>query len=200
VPIEDSWVPPDGRMLAVGNSLQVLSRSTPPAWIQSVIEVSGSSVRTLWSAHSTFEEAFKLYGIWARSPADIYAVGSAGEILKLDGSDAIRMESGTARNLFGVGGAGDAVFVVGEGGTILRLVGDRWVASESGTTATLRAVWGSSASNVYAVGDGGTILRFDGRRWSSMSSGTRLRLNSVWGTADGTVFGAGEAGVILVGK
>ena len=35
---------------------------------------------------------------------------------------------------------------------------------------TLRAVWGSSATDVFAVGDAGTIVHYDGTTWSSMNT------------------------------
>jgi hypothetical protein len=50
------------------------------------------------------------------------------------------------------------------------------------TTATLRAIWGTSGTDVYAVGDGGAIVHYDGSSWSAMASGTTWNLSDVFGT------------------
>jgi hypothetical protein len=47
---------------------------------------------------------------------------------------------------------------------------------KTGTVPHLRAVWGSSESEVYAVGDDGTILHYDGSTWTAMYSGSTAQL------------------------
>ncbi len=64
----------------------------------------------------------------------------------------------------------------------------RWAAMESGTTQFLRAVWGSSATNVFAVGDSGTVLHYDGQLWSRTRIAADLRLTDVWGASGTDVF------------
>ena len=72
-----------------------------------------------------------------------------------------------------------------------------WQQMSSGSSMTLRAVWGSSKSDVFAVGDNGTILHFDGSRWRPMSSGTTEHLHGVSGTAPDDVYAGGDNGTAL---
>jgi hypothetical protein len=60
----------------------------------------------------------------------------------------------------------------------------------------LRAVWGTSSSDVFTVGDYGTILQWDGQSWEAQPSGTTVPLNDVWGT-DSERWAVGDEGTIL---
>lgn len=70
-------------------------------------------------------------------------------------------------------------------------------AMTSGTAMPLRAVFGTSDTQVYAVGDSGTILRYDGASWSAMTSNTTRHLYGVWGLASGEIYAVGQNGTIL---
>jgi hypothetical protein len=72
-----------------------------------------------------------------------------------------------------------------------------WQKLPTHTEAALRAVWGSSESDVFAVGDGGTILHYNGSRWSAMSSPTGENLHGVHGTGPDNVFAGGDNGTAL---
>jgi hypothetical protein len=72
-----------------------------------------------------------------------------------------------------------------------------WTSMESGTSTHLRAIWGSSDSDIFAVGDEGTILHFDGSTWSPMASGTTDTFRDIWGTSSSDVFAVGESGRIV---
>lgn len=65
------------------------------------------------------------------------------------------------------------------------------------TEAILRAVWGSSSTDVFAVGSNGTILHYDGNAWSQMNSGTTRSLYGIWGSSSTDVFAVGGNGTIL---
>jgi hypothetical protein len=43
-----------------------------------------------------------------------------------------------------------------------------WTVESVPTRANLRAIWGSSPSEVFAVGDSGTVLHFDGTSWTKL--------------------------------
>lgn len=74
--------------------------------------------------------------------------------------------------------------------------GPRWVVEPSVTNANLRALWGSSASDVWAVGDAGTAIHWDGASWRAVTSGTGANLTSVWASnpGDAWVVGANADG------
>jgi hypothetical protein len=63
----------------------------------------------------------------------------------------------------------------------------------------LRAVWGSSSSDVYVVGDNGRILHSsDGTSWEfGETSNTVKNLYAVWGDSSGDVYAAGDDGTLL---
>ena len=69
----------------------------------------------------------------------------------------------------------------------------------SPTTNDLRAVWGTSSSDVYAAGNGSTILHFDGTEWTTMelSNPQEVSLNSISGTSPTDIFAAGDGGLLL---
>jgi hypothetical protein len=74
-------------------------------------------------------------------------------------------------------------------------MGNGWVQLPSGTGNDLRAVWGSSASNVWAVGDNGTALFYDGKTWQTTlvppARGGILSLVAVHGSSANNVFTVG---------
>ncbi len=82
---------------------------------------------------------------------------------------------------------GGDVFLVGGPGGLARYSNGTWSETVVGT-AILKAVWGTSTSEVYAVGNGHTILRYDGAAWASVAApATAGNFNTVWGI-DGQVF------------
>lgn len=56
--------------------------------------------------------------------------------------------------------AKDTAFVVGEGGLVYRFAGRTWSEMDSGTTQLLRAVHGTSATDVFAVGLNGAVVQY----------------------------------------
>lgn len=75
--------------------------------------------------------------------------------------------------------------------------GSGWTEEASGVSSTLRAVWGSSSSDIYVVGDGGVILRSTGNgQWTREVSGTVQNLRSIWGASATDIFIVGD-GIIL---
>ena len=67
-------------------------------------------------------------------------------------------------------------------------------------TETLRAVWGTSRSDVWVVGDDACVLHFDGQAWSRVEvmglGDRRPDLYAVWTASPGHVWVGGD-GVLL---
>jgi hypothetical protein len=106
-----------------------------------------------------------LNAISGSSASDIYAAGGSGAIIHYNGTAWAAMTSGTANTLRGVwadsppnGYTADA-YAVGDNATVQHYNGSAWLnmPTPSGTS-NLRAVFGTSSSNVYAVGDLGVVL------------------------------------------
>lgn len=133
-----------------------------------------------------------LYGVWGSGAADIYAVGAAGTVMQSTGGAwSPATVPAVSDDLFAVWGTSNKRFIVGANGRVLRYDGTQWSSSQI-TTRSLRAVWGSSATDVWAAGDGGSLWHFNGTTWSPAASGTTLRLRALWGTASNDVFASGD--------
>lgn len=108
----------------------------------------------------------------------------------------LRWRGRTDQTLRAMWGAGGELFAVGVSGAIVRHDGDNWSVQRTGSEE-LRAVGGTSVTDVFAVGLGGVILHHDGVTWTSQSSGTSQDLLGVWANAPDDVFAVGTSGTIL---
>lgn len=116
-----------------------------------------------------------LYGIWAFSDDDVWAVGGTegGPGVILHGGLSGFTADSTAPSvpiLFKVFASDPShLFIVGHAGTLLRRTGTAWTLDPYPSAAPdrLLTVWGTSATEVYAVGGlgSGRLLRFDGQSW-----------------------------------
>jgi len=151
-----------------------------------------------WGIAATVEVTI-LYGMWGSSPSNVYAVGELGSIYAYNGNDWASLESPTDLTLYSIwGSASDDIYIGGELGSIYRYHDGTWVQAADGlTTRDVRALWGSSASDVFASCDNGVILHYDGTAWEVQDTGTGLNLSSIWGSSGDDVFAAGENGIIL---
>jgi len=136
-----------------------------------------------------------LNAVWGTGPADVYAVGAAGAVMRWRG-DAWKRESDPdlgAYDYYGVWAAapGD-VWAVGNG-RIVRFDGADWTAVPHPAPAgvRLRSVWGAGPGTIWAVGDSGTILYWNGSSWTSQRLPDPVPLRSVWGTSPTDVWAAG---------
>lgn len=132
----------------------------------------------------------------------MYAVTSAGQVVRFNGStwNVVASISGSLWSVFG--SSASDVYVSGEAGVVLRFNGTSWSAMNAPTSGTIAGIWAENASNVLAVGAsaGGTSgLAFTstGAGWNSMNTGTTRVLTSVWGLRATDLYATGEAGTIL---
>jgi hypothetical protein len=118
-------------------------------------------------------------GAWGSGPNDVFAVGTAGTIVRWDGTTWSPMSSGTTADLESVWGTGpNDVFAVGgafmtgpASGTILHWDGKTWspMSPPASNVGGYLGVWGSGPSDVYAVGS--QISHWDGMSWSAIGLG-----------------------------
>jgi hypothetical protein len=115
-----------------------------------------------------------LSGVWGTRADNLYAVSASGEILHFDGSEwqILELLPGSLNAVWGYGE--EFVAVVGELGLIAHFDGTEWQQSQETTTQTLRAIHGTSASDVFAAGEA-AVVHFDGTRWDPVrTSGYRF--------------------------
>lgn len=120
-----------------------------------------------------------LYGIWAFSDDDVWAVGGepTGQGVLLHGGrsglspDRSAPATATLYKLFAA--SPDALFAVGQDGALLRRLGlgasAAWQRDPSPVRDRLLTAWGDGDQRVYAVGGLGRarLLVFDGQAWRS---------------------------------
>jgi hypothetical protein len=150
-----------------------------------------------------------LWGVWASSPDDIWAVGgeaSGGSdpvILRDTGDGFRRVEVPDLQRpgvgvFFKVWGSGpDDVFVVGQRGAVVHWDGATLTEQFAGTSSDLIGVWGTGPDRVVSVGgrNNAAIVLWDGAEWRSLDVGRFPGLNGVW-LADDTVHVVGNDGAI----
>lgn len=151
-----------------GSAIVVVTRAPLGAqWTLSTLRVVGSD-----AAPVTYNAAG-----WAASPTDLFVASSYtmhrysnGVWTQSDGSGVTAMWGTSATDVFGVGFR------------MARWNGSTWTFTNSPTSQTLRAIWGSSSSQVFAAGDGGVIVRFDGTSWSTMTSPVTTNIRGISGS------------------
>lgn len=154
-----------------------------------------------------------IFGVWARSAKEVYAVGSAsgrdGFIWRYDGArfeqvrlpdDLPRLEGGETPGLFKVWGEGDDVWVVGAAGTLLHRKGDGpFKVVKTSTKETLFTVHGA-AGKVYAVGgaSNGVALEIvaSSEAVRDISPPATSLIQGLYATTDRGVFAAGERALV----
>jgi Tol biopolymer transport system component len=112
---------------------------------------------TSWS-DVTLPAAGLLRAMWG-STTDVFAVGEAARVFRLNSGTWSTVTTPSGKDLFGIWGSGTTdVYAVGSLGTIERFNGSAWSSMTSGTSEHLYGIWGY-ANDVYAVGGAGVILR-----------------------------------------
>ena len=121
---------------------------------------------TRWSI--VYDASNTVSGVWGTSRSDVWAVGSS-VLLHYDGASWSSFQSGFELPDFALDAWASSphnVLVVGASGfksscctgKIAQFNGTTWSSAPIGTLPSLRAVWGSSASDIWIVGDSGTVL------------------------------------------
>jgi hypothetical protein len=115
-----------------------------------------------WKRELDSKSTKHLYGVWAGSRNNAWAVGNDGTALHWDGSEWAKTDTMVGQ-LYGVWGTGQRdVWAVGSQGVIIRWDGHSWSRVSSGTKVSLMKVWGMNqqtpAGTMWVVGDG-LILR-----------------------------------------
>ncbi|RPJ28823.1 MAG: fibronectin type III domain-containing protein [Chloroflexi bacterium] len=174
-----------------------------------------------------------LEAVWGSGDSNVFAVGSGGQdnqlnfplLSRWNGSTWTSSSPGLPAgfnygHLYDVWGSGASnVFAVGDGGhtnstvtypLLYRYNGSTWTSSslplpDGWGHGYLRAVWGSSASNVYAVGFGDMgsasiplLYHYNGSTWSFSTPSLPTEdwgsgyLNGVWGSGTNDIYAVGS--------
>jgi hypothetical protein len=190
---DDAWaVSVDGAILHFdGTSWAV---DAPPAPASDLRDVWGSALDAAWAVGSdgtiarwdgrTWEAVPSgtdrtLESVWGAAPDDVWAVGHAGTILRFDGATWASIESGTDRALYAVWADARGAWIAGETGTLLFASDGELRDHSADTRLDLRAVWGSSTTDVHAGGwspegsdiGSGAVFHWNGSAWGPSRGG-----------------------------
>lgn len=133
-----------------------------------------------------------LVGIAGASADLIFAVAEIGTILRFDGTTWIVVLTSSNGSFTGVWMASPTLrYAIGTDG-LLKFNGTMWASDPNyvNVNGVLRAVWGSSPTNVVIVGDVGFMSRFDGIAWNTVTRRTGERFTLVTGSGS-TAFAFG---------
>jgi photosystem II stability/assembly factor-like uncharacterized protein len=143
----------------------------------------------------------QLYGMWAISPTDIWAVGVAGTTQHYDGTSWTRVPVPTAYasyylNAVWASGPND-VWAVGEVGLILRWNGTAWALSNNPALYDLNGVYGFSPTNIWTCGTNAYCYRYNGSSWVDVSPSGSTKMFGVWGSSPSDIWVGGAGGTIF---
>lgn len=153
-----------------------------------------------------------LFGVYAISPTDIWAVGSVGTVLHWDGQAwrTVTVAAAGSRDLFDVWASGPKdVWVVGAdtastGGITLHYNGTSWTSVPNNSSWDLNGIHGLSANEIYAVGDPDPVLggpgefwKWNGSQWSPMSNSVNGHLWRVYAISSSEIWAMGVNGTLI---
>ncbi len=194
--VSDIWGAPAGNLYLTGPP------SSSPYYV-----IYSADTKGAWQGEASSQWA--MWGIWGAAPADIFACGNGGAVLRHLGGGWQDALSATTSHLEDIWGSGPSdVFAVGgshyfdekpRGGTatIIHYNGTRWRTQLEKKHHHLMGVWGNGPSDVFAVGYGATLLHYNGKGWATMEAGLNTNLLGVWGSGPSDVFAVGDSGTIL---
>ena len=138
-----------------------------------------------------------LTSIWGTGPNNVYAVGSAGVVVRYDGATWTRVPVPAASTFLSVWGFdANAIWIVGVD-VAMHWDGSTWEETLLPGSAELWGIWGSSPANVQAVGQNGLIVRWDGNAWRQVPSPFPELLLGIWGSSASNAWAVGIQGAIL---
>ena len=147
-----------------------------------------------------------LFGIWASSPDDVFAVGSYGTILHYDGNQEENWTVMEVPELGNInfhdvwGTLGRDVVAVGSDGVIVRYAAQQWSREEAPIHRAFTGVWGTEGGQMFVVGEGGTLLGHDpraGNEWRVLGADVWPTMTSVHGSSASDVVALGLEGTAL---
>jgi hypothetical protein len=138
----------------------------------------------------------QLYGVWASSPDDVWAVGTM--VLRWDGvrwnRQYVHEWSDNFRDVWGSGP--DNVFLAG--GRVAHWNGTAWSSFYPRNNYQGLGVWGTGPNDVYIVG--GHTLHYNGSAWTEVNIETASNLHDIAGAGPRHVWAVGEGGAVMRGR
>ena len=134
-----------------------------------------------------------LRGVWVVAPNNVWTVTTEGYVLHHDGTT-WTVEYRANHALHAVWASAASVWVGGERGLLFRRnAAGEWSRIAPGHVAPIRAIYGTSDSDVWFTRDGSALDHFDGAKLTKQSVDVPgLRITTVFGRKDFGTFAAGH--------
>ena len=147
-----------------------------------------------------------LFGLWASSPGDVWAVGDEGRVCRFDGAEWHEVDCPTDVHLRAVVRCRDGTLMVaGAQGSVLAFQDGEWARMETGTSTHLTGLHAGDDGTVYAVGGqfnvrrngfAGTVVHLRDGTWTVLDSDEPLpRLRAIERVGD-AVLAIGDHGTV----
>ena len=163
---------------------------------------------TVWSEVYFGDQPSSFKAIWASSPADIYVVGTPGEIIHCTGNCtdeagwqliAPGVVTQTLNSIYG--SSGSNIIAVGSQGTIVHNKGAGFISTPFSTLNDLFGVWVSPDGSVaYAVGTDGMILKWVPDPITTTTTIPGSTTTTIPGNVTATTVPPGEVGADFIGN
>jgi hypothetical protein len=135
-----------------------------------------------------------LYGIFGAGATEIYAVGTAGTMLRENADGWTMIDAGTSVDLRdGFSLAPGVAWAGGQGGAVVTLQDGTWAPLDTSmltATINIQSIWAAAVDNVFFAGLGG-VAHMDGSSLAVVVD-RNYYYHSVWGTGPDEVDVAGE--------
>jgi hypothetical protein len=186
---------------------QVQMRTGPGSWtaitamgVPSANILEGTSSSDLWyggtstlrywngSTPTVYAMPFTVYGVWAASPTQAFAVGYMGGIAQWNGSTWTQVAaSPTTTSLQTIWGTSATDVYAAGAGVFLHYDGVTWSTFPVQPPESLVvSIWGTGPNDLFVVGNEG-LHRWDGMRWLPVATGSDFALRGM-GAIDDTLY------------
>lgn len=132
--------------------------------------------------------------VWGSSASDVWFAGTAGTLLRWNGTMLTAVASNTTRDIVDLTGNGTRAWAVGSSGLILSWNGASWSEVSTGMTSGLTSALAFGASLTWVAGGNGAFATWDGATWRTLSVGQNVTVMGMWGARPDAVWSVGPDG------
>lgn len=146
-----------------------------------------------WCWENPLPQGSRLVAIAGPADDNLWAVGDSGTVLRWNGQQWSRLNSGTSENLRAVSVSTGGPWIVGENGTVLRWSNNALARVDPPAAIHLDAVFAASQSVVWVGGADGRIWRWTGSEWAlDRAAGAGLQQPLLWGPNEDELWAVGR--------
>jgi hypothetical protein len=136
-----------------------------------------------------------LDSVWGRNSHDVYAASGDGTLLHYDGDD-WSVVPHEMRNIYDLWGCDGRIYAAGITGLWICRE-EKWTPAPGSPRHLVKAMWGTSASNILLLGSVDRIYHYDGTVYEEVHNAYPDRLFTIWGVSASSIYVGGDYGLLL---